>query len=420
MRLIIKLSFITLTLSMLLAACSMPAGTPDAAATIQAVYTAQSNSVQATLTQQAGSGSATPGMILPTIAFPTLTPDMILPTIAFPSVTPNTGANTAVVPSLTPIPPPTQKPPTAYCDWAAYVKDVSVPDGTVFTPGAQFTKTWRLQNIGTCTWTSGYALVFSNGNNMSGAAASAVLSGNVKPGDIVDISVNLTAPISEGAYKGDWLLRNAAGVLFGLGSSGRSPFYVEIKVAGGVTTVYDFANSVCSATWNSGAGKLDCPASGSDKGYAAKGDSPQLENGQIYKGPGLLTVPENINNGFIQGYYPAFTVQKGDHFRSIINCSYLEKSCNAIFRLDYQINNDAVNTLWQFPEAYEGQYYSADIDLSSLAGNQVKFILTVLTNGSPKDDKTLWAGPRIDRPTNLITPSPVPTKTPTATVTAYP
>jgi hypothetical protein len=241
----------------------------------------------------------------------------------------------------------------------------------------------------------------------------------------VDISVNLSAPSSEGAYRGYWLLRNASGVLFGLGPSDRDPFYVDIKVVGGMSSVYDFANSYCSASWNSGAGNLGgCTSAGSAKDYTAKVNNPQLENGQAFTGPGLITVPENTNNGYLQGYYPPFAVQKGDHFRAIVNCAYLANGCNAIFRLDYQINSDAVKTLWQTQEAYEGQFYTVDIDLSPLAGSQVKFVLSVLANGSADNDKLLWAGPRIERLSNQITPSPIPsvTSTPTATPTtvAYP
>ena len=389
MRLTLKFSSLAITLSLLLAACNMPASTPNAAATLQAIYTAQASTAQALQGQGQSKATVTPG-VLPTINFPTLPP-----ATAIPSVTPQPTARPTAV---------------SYCDWAAFAKDVTVTDGTVFSPGTAFTKTWRLQNIGTCSWTSSYALVFSNGNNMGGASSTAAFTGNVNPGQYVDVSINLTAPTSEGSYRGYWMLRNATGVLFGLGGSDKDPFYVDIKVVGGMTRVYDFASSYCSAAWNSGAGSVDCSTNSGNKGYASKIDNPQLEDGQIYSGPGLLTIPENTNNGYLQGYYPAFAVQKGDHFRGIINCAYQATGCNAIFRLDYQINSDPVKTIWQYTEAYEGQYYSVDIDLSSLAGSQVKFVLTVLANGSADKDKLLWAGPRIDRPTNLVTP----------TVVAYP
>ena len=301
-------------------------------------------------------------------------------------------------------------------------------DGTVFTPGTPFTKTWRLQNIGTCSWTGSYTLVFSNGNNMGGASSSAVFSGNVNPGQSVDISVNLVAPVTEGSYHGNWQLRNASGVLFGLGPTARETFYVEIKVVGGMTRIYDFASSYCGAIWSSGAGALKCTESaGNAGGFVSKSDNPQLENGQVYNGPGLLVMPENKKNGYIQGIYPPVAIQKGDRFRAYINCAYNANGCNAIFRLDYQINNGDIKNIWEYNEAYEGAFYTVDTDLSPLAGNQVKFYLSVQANGSADNDRLIWAGPRIDRPSNLVTPSATPgpatstaTTQPSATATTQP
>ena len=53
------------------------------------------------------------------------------------------------------------------CDWAQFITDATVPDGTSFAPGTAFRKTWRLRNIGTCTWTTGYSLVYDSGEKFS-------------------------------------------------------------------------------------------------------------------------------------------------------------------------------------------------------------------------------------------------------------
>jgi hypothetical protein len=395
MRLSIKITSLGVALSLLLAACNLPTGTPDAAATIQAVYTSQAI-MAATIQAQSGASATSGG----------------LPTITFPTIPPATTA-----PTFTPTTKPLPAIPTTYCDWAAYISDVSVPDGTIFAPGGQFTKTWRLQNIGTCSWTPSYALVFSNGNTMGGPTVVALTS-NVNPGQAVDVSVNLTAPAIEGSYRGYWVLRNASGTIFGLGSTARDPFYVDIKVVGGMTTMYDLAGKYCEADWVSGAGDLHCGYTNEKKGYAMLVDRPRLENGQKYDGLGILMVPENVTNGYLKGYYQPFSVQRGDRFRAIINCEYQANGCNVVFRLDYQIGNSQPQTIWQFIEAYEGQYYTVDTDLSPLAGYQVKFILTVLSNGSPANDRAVWVAPRIDRPSNLVTPSATPTITATVTPTA--
>src|SRR5689334_5857569 len=395
----LKSFILILCILLSLTACNLPSNTPNPAATLQAISTAQAATLQALQTQALNTFTPPP---LPTLGFPTLPPQG--------STTPLPGVKTAT--------------PSSYCDWAAYIKDITIPDGTIFTPGAQFTKTWRLQNIGTCTWTSSYSLVFSHGNRMNGSVASNLpASTNVLPGQSIDISVNLSAPVTEGSHRGYWMLRNASGIVFGLGNTAKDPFYVDIRVVGGMTTVFDFATSACSADWRSGAGDLNCPGNvGSNHGYVIKLNNPKLENGTQYNGVGILTVPEQVNNGYLRGFYQpldTFAVKQGDRFRAIINCEYGANGCNVIFRLEYQIGSaPTVKTFQEFTEAYEGQYYTVDWDLSSLAGKNVKFILAVLANGSASADKPVWVAPRIDRPSHLVTPSATPTKSATPTITA--
>ncbi|HET9910014.1 MAG TPA: NBR1-Ig-like domain-containing protein [Anaerolineales bacterium] len=139
--------------------------------------------------------------------------------------------NTSVPPSNTPAPTSTPLPTSttvSYCDWVTFVKDVTIPDGTKFIAGETFTKTWRLQNRGTCTWTSDYMLVFSSGDPMGGTTA-VRLPGTVYPGQTVDVSVTLTAPAKRGRFVGYWMLRNPSGTLFGYGDNANRAFYVEIR-----------------------------------------------------------------------------------------------------------------------------------------------------------------------------------------------
>lgn len=130
----------------------------------------------------------------------------------------------------------TQQPGTATattdvkpCDRAEFVDDVTVEDGTVFKPGETFTKTWRLKNTGSCTWTSSYRVVFDSGNAL-GAPASFNLPTSVAPDGIIDISVQMKAPDKVGDYESNWKLQNASGVTFGLGQDGAKKFWVKITV----------------------------------------------------------------------------------------------------------------------------------------------------------------------------------------------
>ncbi len=320
---------------------------------------------------------------------------------------------TATTPSGT---TPTSTPVPAACDRATFVADVTIPDGATLTAGSSFTKTWRLRNTGTCTWTTGYALVFVSGDQM-GAPSTLMLPSSVAPGQTVDLSVPMTAPGVAGHYRGYWKLRNAAGVPFGVGSAGTVAFWVDINVtgsAGSPGTAYDFAANACSATWTSGAGTLPCPGSDGDaRGFVIRQDAPLLE-GNTTAGPGLLVSPQSITDGYIQAVYPAFAVQAGDRFQSIVSCQYGATACYVTFRVDYRIGSGPIQTLIVFRERYEGLYYRMDVDLSSLAGQNVTFILTVQAYGSPAGDRALWVGPRIARSGAPATPSATPTITPTS------
>lgn len=307
------------------------------------------------------------------------------------------------------------------CDHAQFIADVTIPDGTNLAAGTSFTKTWRLKNIGSCTWTTAYALVFVSGNPL-GAPAAVNLPTNVAPGATVDVSVNMTAPTSAGHYIGYWKLRNASGILFGIGATATQSFWVEIKVTTTATTVYDFVANYCSATWKNDEGTtLPCPGTvGDSAGYVIRKDSPKLENGATSSLPGLVTFPRNITDGYIQGTFPEVTIQSGDRFQTVVNCEYGANSCYVAFRLDYQIGSQPVQTLWTFQERYDGLYYQANLDLSPLAGQSVQFILRLSAYGSPTGDSALWIAPRIVRgsstpipPTSVPTIGPSPTPGPT-------
>ena len=233
---------------------------------------------------------------------------------------------------------------------------------------------------------------------------------NVARGASVDITVNMVAPASAGKFRGNWILSNANGALFGIGTNAAMPIWVEINVASdsSIGNGYDFAANVCSAQWKSGAGILPCPGiDGSAGGFVLKQDAPKLEDGST-GAPALLTFPQNRYNGQIQGFYPTFTVQPGDRFQSSVGCEY-GVSCYVTFRLDYMNANGSVKTFWSWREQNDKRYYSANVDLSPLAGQSVRFILTILATGYSTNDRAIWGSPRIARAGGAS-----PTITPTA------
>jgi hypothetical protein len=115
-----------------------------------------------------------------------------------------------IAPTNTIAAPPTNTP--SPCNNALYISE-TVPDGTEFEVGENFTKTWRLKNVGTCTWNTNYKLKFGSGDKMGGPS-SQNLAQAVGPNETVDISVALKAPASAGTYKGVWQIVDDGGNTF--------------------------------------------------------------------------------------------------------------------------------------------------------------------------------------------------------------
>ena len=95
---------------------------------------------------------------------------------------------------------------------AEFLDDISIPYNAIMTPGWSFTKTWRVQNTGTCTW-DGYAIIHMSGDLLSGITPTAIP--QVLPGATVDINLNLVAPAYPGSFTATWRLRASDGTVFG-------------------------------------------------------------------------------------------------------------------------------------------------------------------------------------------------------------
>lgn len=215
---------LVIAMALVLSACNLPSSQPTPQPNPNAVFTAAAETVVAQLTQSA---LLNPTSAPPTVAPPTDTP----PAPAAPTNTPGLSLPLATATSQ-----PVVVVPTVGCDAAQFITDVTVPDGTVYSANATFTKTWRLKNIGTCTWNTSYALIFDSGSNMGGAA-SIPLASSVAPGGSIDLSVNLQAPSADGAYTGFWGIKNASGVYIPVaGGFSNKLFSVVIKVGSGGTS----------------------------------------------------------------------------------------------------------------------------------------------------------------------------------------
>ncbi len=152
-----------------------------------------------------------------TAKVPTNTPlaALTVPATPLESATPATTPGTQSVPTAT-LQPGAATPTAALCDyfgWDPTTVDVNIPDGSQMTPGQTFVKTWRIKNIGTCTWGAGYKLVYAGyTDQLSGV--SQPINGVVGPGQEIEVSVQFKAAAKAGTYVSAWTMQNAAGVRF--------------------------------------------------------------------------------------------------------------------------------------------------------------------------------------------------------------
>lgn len=338
------------------------------------------------------------------------------PTITF-FITPLPSQTTTPVPgsTLAPTNSPAQTatlgagttPPAgtaaADCDQARFVEDVTIPDGTVFAPAERFTKTWRLENTGTCTWTSSYSLVFVEGDRLGAQEALPLSSTNIPPGSEVLVSVEMTAPDSNGRYRGDWKLRNSGGQVFGVGEEGDKTFWVQIDVGAQEGISYDFLARASSADWATVSGSRTALAFNgnpdSPAGFAGIVDSALQEDGRE-SARILATFPPQVNNSLIEGLFSPYTVQSGDHLLG--RFGFLADSggdCGpgeAIFRISYQVGAN-IRPLGEWTKRCDGRLQVVDIDLDSLRGQTVEFLIAVDTAGEFSGDRAFWTSLRVER-----------------------
>jgi hypothetical protein len=294
----------------------------------------------------------------------------------------------------------------------------------------------------------------------------------VIPGQSADLSVDLIAPPAPGQYEGFWQLQTPDGAVFGIGPTAAGHLWVKIQVAGqalatatvtagtpspataqptgwaeatltafvGTETAEaamtassptpeirataipaaDLVRQACEAQWQANDGVLACPGQDGDpRGAISVLSVSTLEDGSTLSQPTLLTVPALVQDGYILGLFPQYQVQAGDRFQALVGCEHNAQQCSVLFRVSYLDASGAALDLWTLGEFYDGQYFDLDLDLSELAGQQIRLVLSVNDLGSSVGDRALWVAPRIVRlPAAAATPRPAPTLTPAPTSTA--
>jgi hypothetical protein len=145
-----------------------------------------------------------PGYFVPPTAAATMAPE--------PTITPESAS--------TPVRKPTED---AGCsNLLAYIKDLTIPDGSMFSPGESIDKRWQVENQGTCNWNSRYSLRLTGGDPMGASTEQSLYP--ALAGNQAVIRINFKAPAEGGKYRSSWQAYSPDSKAFG------DPIFIEIDV----------------------------------------------------------------------------------------------------------------------------------------------------------------------------------------------
>ncbi|MBN1267917.1 MAG: hypothetical protein JXA25_20665 [Anaerolineales bacterium] len=187
--------------------------------------------------------------------------------------------------------------------------------------------------------------------------------------------------------------------------------------------VLDFTSDLCSAEWSNSGEYLPCPGNSADttNGFSLVVYEAKLSDGADITSPALLMIPPHGSRfGGLFGAYPEINIYPGDHFKTLLACQESDNGCAVSYALHYYDANgnfyEVSPNLGPLPinnhNPEEDTWTEIDIDLSYLAGNTVRFILAVRTEGAPLVYPALWIGPHIQRQEGAQ-PAPTPDIIPT-------
>lgn len=95
----------------------------------------------------------------------------------------------------------------------SFLDDVTVEDGTTFSPNDSIDKQWLIKNDGTCDWDSMYKLKWVGGDPMSANTEQPLYP--ARAGTQATIRILFTAPTTTGEYESAWQAVDPDGNFFG-------------------------------------------------------------------------------------------------------------------------------------------------------------------------------------------------------------
>ncbi len=246
----------------------------------------------------------------------------------------------------------------------AFVSDVTFPDGTMTLPYTTFTKSWYIQNIGTCTWNSGYKIVYYSGDKQGTAESFPLFSSDkiTKTGESVVASVKLYAGESQDkTYTTYWAMQSDDGEVFNGGESQNIPLSSKFVVG----SEYNFYENLAGAICSDDDGYFYCGSSdrSSGRGVAFYEGSPTVESN--YAGqPAIVIGTPLTEGGTTRVSFGPVQVPLGTWLRASISCRPNAPLCNANVRLLVQVEGQTTQQVTETQEFNDGFTTEWNVELS--------------------------------------------------------
>jgi len=113
--------------------------------------------------------------------------------------------------------------PAVRCtDNLTFLSDLTIPDGTIVSPGSTLDKRWEVENSGNCNWSANYRIRLTAGPDLSAQTEQALYP--ARAGTRAVIRILFKAPAEPGTYRSAWQAFDEQGEPFG------DPFFIEITV----------------------------------------------------------------------------------------------------------------------------------------------------------------------------------------------
>jgi len=232
-----------------------------------------------------------------------------------PALTAEASATSTNLPSPTVLVEPRPTNVAGCTNSAAFVADVTIPDNTQIDGGAQFVKTWRIMNNGTCIWASDYKLTYYSEERMNAPAE--VPLAITYPGQTLDISVTLTAPNSIGKHRGNFVIKNAEGLIMKVADDSRLWLIINV----GTTITATVANTATAAPQSAVTPTGTTSASGAGFATVTCGFSDDRNK--------VLEVINGVNAYRTQSGLPAYPVNP--QLASAAQAHARDMACNNLF-----------------------------------------------------------------------------------------